>query len=432
MSSTSENVRNGHAPGELTTPSPRITKDVKNYRHIYAVHAEPKASCLSHESTAAPSFVGFRNLMVLILVVGNLRLVIENLRKYGVLICLKCHNYGSQDLILGTILFFLVPCHLFIAFSIEAIAASHAKDVQGRRKRDQDGKFRALSPASRPERDPRWKRIALAHGINATFCLSITSVTVYYFIHHPMIGTISQLHAIILGLKICSYAFTNRDLRHAYLHPEEKHDLPPSYISCPYPRNITLSNLCYFWWVPTLCYQPAYPRTTHIRWGFVVKRLAEVFILSIFIWFASAQYAAPLLKNSLDKIAQLDLLSILERLMKLSTISSIIWLAGFFAIFQSTLNALAEVTMFADREFYSDWWNSQSMASFWRLWNRPVYLFMRRHVHSPLVGRGWPTWASSLVVFTISAVLHEVLVGLPTHNIIGEQKFDCRISKKAC
>lgn len=165
------------------------------------------------------------------------------------------------------------------------------------------------------------------------------------------------MHAIIVWLKTASYAFTNRDLRHAYLHPVqgELDALPPIYQQRPYPTNITIDNLVYFWWAPTLVYQPVYPRNASIRWIFVFKRLGEVVCLSVFIWFASAQYATPVLRNSLDKIASLDYPSILERLLKLSTISLVIWLAGFFALFQSFLNALAEVTRFADRSFYDEW-----------------------------------------------------------------------------
>ena len=62
------------------------------------------------------------------------------------------------------------------------------------------------------------------------------------------------------------------------------------------------------------------------------------------------QYAAPLLYNSLSKISSMDMASIIERLMKLSTISLVVWLAGFFAAFQSALNALAEIMRFGDRE----------------------------------------------------------------------------------
>lgn len=37
------------------------------------------------------------------------------------------------------------------------------------------------------------------------------------------------------------------------------------------------------------------------------------------------------------------------------------------------------------------------------------------------MGRGWSYNFAAFVVFTISALLHELAVGIPTHNIIGEQ-----------
>jgi diacylglycerol O-acyltransferase-1 len=149
-------------------------------------------------------------------------------------------------------------------------------------------------------------------------------------------------------------------------------------------------------------------------------RALEVFGLAIAIWIASAQYAAPLLQNSLDKMASLDFVSIVERVMKLSTVSLFCWLCGFFALFQSSLNGLAEIMRFADREFYAEWWNVSSVREYWTSWNKPVTNFMRRHVYSPLVGRGMPPALAQIVVFFLSAVLHELLVGIPTHNILGE------------
>ncbi len=43
------------------------TSPKKKYRHVAALHSKTQPSCLSHESEAAPSFLGFRNLMVLVL-----------------------------------------------------------------------------------------------------------------------------------------------------------------------------------------------------------------------------------------------------------------------------------------------------------------------------------------------------------------------------
>lgn len=342
------------------------------------------------------------------------------------LICIRCHDYRRQDVILGGILYLLIPCHLFVAYIIELAAAQQAKGAVARsKKRDAEGVPDRGSAAELERRNFHavWRWIALAHGVNASLSLLVTTLTVYNVIHHPLIGTLCEVHAIIVWLKICSYAFTNRDLRHYLLSPESAGSLPQIYSTCPYPRNITISNLTYFWWAPTLVYQPVYPRTENIRWGFVLKRAGEVFGLTVFMWFASAQYAAPVLRNSLNKLVALDLISILERVMKLSTISVVVWLAGFFALFHSFLNALAEVMRFGDREFYTDWWNSPSVGVYWRSWNKPVYSFMRRHIYTPLIGRGYSPHTASVMVFVFSGILHELLVGIPTHNVIGKERW---------
>ncbi|KHN99671.1 diacylglycerol acyltransferase DGAT2 [Metarhizium album ARSEF 1941] len=403
-------LRNGNASPDLaeeecddaSTVDKTPAALVQKYRHVAAVHSKSRPSCLSHDSDAAPSFIGFRNLMVIVLGMPHRTRAV-----FYVLII--------PDRSLSGLLYFLIPCHLLVAYLIELAAARHARRPRKR-----------LEPASPgpSEQDKikfhsTWVLAAWAHGINMTLAFALTTFVVYYYIHHPLVGTLTEMHAVIVSLKTASYAFTNRDLRHAYMHPVRGELIPELYSKCPYPNNITFGNLVYFWWAPTLVYQPVYPRTDKIRWVFVFKRLGEVCCLSAFIWFASFQYAAPVLQNSLDKIASLDLLMILERLLKLSTISLVIWLAGFFALFQSFLNALAEVLRFADRSFYDDWWNSESLGAYWRTWNKPVYTYFKRHVYVPMIGRGWSPWTASCTVFFVSAVLHEVLVGVPTHNIIG-------------
>ena len=271
----------GHVPVQSRQPA------VPRYKHVNAVHYSVRTSCLAHESKASPSFVGFRNLMILVLVVMNLRLIVENFMKYGVLICIRCHNYQRQDVILAVSLYAMVPAHLYLAYAIELGAAQKAKAILAEaKKRDQSpAEIHAISLSFRNI----WRSIALAHGINATLALFITTVTVYFYMYHPLLGTISEVHAIIVWLKICSYAFTNRDLRSALLDPEAEASLPDLYSKCPYPNNITVGNLSYFWWAPTLVYQPVYPRTSNIRWTLIGKRLAECASLSIFIWLASAQ-----------------------------------------------------------------------------------------------------------------------------------------------
>jgi len=217
-------------------------------------------------------------------------------------------------------------------------------------------------------------------------------------------------------LKMASYALTNRDLRDMYL---EYIPTPEEYASVPYPENIGLWNLIYFWWAPTLIYQPVYPRTDTFRWGFFVKRCGEAMGILFALWFIIAQYATPILNNSISAIDEFNVGKIIERVLELSTVSPVAWLAGFFCLFHSTLNALAEVMHFADRKFYDDWWNCGSMRAYWRLWNVPVHSYFKRHIYIPLKRRGWSSWNASMVVFILSAVIHEILLGVPTHALLG-------------
>ncbi|KAL0637107.1 hypothetical protein Q9L58_003930 [Maublancomyces gigas] len=395
------------AKDDATTDESELKRSVDQYKHIFAIHSQPRTSTLSHDSVDSPSFIGFRNLMVLVLIVGNLRLVIENYMKYGVLVHLSGSEFRRDDLKMFFLLYALIPTHLFVGFLIELVASIHARGAKAKNQKAdiKDPKLRVA-----------WRIIAFAHVVNATLSLGVANWVVYYKIHHPLIGTFCEFHAVIVWLKQLSYALTNRDLRDAFLASAPT---PPLYASAPYPTNITLSNLSYFWWAPTLVYQPVYPRSPSFRWSFFLKRVGEVIALSITIWFLSAQYAVPVLQNSVTAMGKMDVVVVLERLMKLSTISLVIWLAGFFALFQSGLNALAECLKFGDREFYTDWWNSGSVGTYWKTWNKPVNHFMRRHLYAPLQGRGWSSQSASIVVFTFSAILHELLVGVPTHNIIG-------------
>lgn len=60
----------------------------QKYRHVIAIHSKSRPSALSRDATETPSFLGFRNLMVIVLIVGNVRLMIENIQ--------KVHSFHSQ------------------------------------------------------------------------------------------------------------------------------------------------------------------------------------------------------------------------------------------------------------------------------------------------------------------------------------------------
>ncbi|TGZ67998.1 hypothetical protein CRM22_004487 [Opisthorchis felineus] len=201
----------------------------------------------------------------------------------------------------------------------------------------------------------------------------------------------------------------------------ERHSLAPfpecievafsGYIT--YPNNITLSNLYYFIFAPTLCYELNFPRTLTIRKAFLLKRLFELLFLTQLIFCLAQQWMLPTLRNSVAPISQSDFSQIVERCLKLAIPNHLIWLVFFYASFHSLFNAVGELMRFGDRFFYSDWWNAETVPAFWSKWNIPVHRFARRHIYLPLLGFGLTRPQAGIVVFFISAVLHEFLISIP-------------------
>lgn len=62
-------------------------------------------------------------------------------------------------------------------------------------------------------------------------------------------------------------------------------------------------------------------------------------------------------------------MGMLERLAKLSIPNVGAWILMFYANFHCWLNFIAELTCFADRVFYKEWWNSLYIDEYWRNWN---------------------------------------------------------------
>ncbi|KAL2221437.1 MBOAT, membrane-bound O-acyltransferase family-domain-containing protein [Thermoascus aurantiacus ATCC 26904] len=87
------------------------------------------------------------------------------------------------------------------------------------------------------------------------------------------------------------------------------------------------------------------------------------------------------------------------------------YLLSFYVIWECVLNALAEITRFADRGFYGEWWNSVSWDQFARDWNRPVHNFLLRHVyHSSISAFNLSRSSATFVTFLLSACVHELIM----------------------
>uniref|UniRef100_A0ABI7VTL6 O-acyltransferase n=1 Tax=Felis catus TaxID=9685 RepID=A0ABI7VTL6_FELCA len=182
-----------------------------------------------------------------------------------------------------------------------------------------------------------------------------------------------------------------------------------------YPDNLTYRDLYYFLFAPTLCYELNFPRSPRIRKRFLLRRLLEMLFLTQLQVGLIQQWMVPTIQNSMKPFKDMDYSRIVERLLKLAVPNHLIWLIFFYWFFHSCMNAVAELMQFGDREFYRDWWNSESVTYFWQNWNIPVHKWCLRHFYKPMLRRGSSKWVARMGVFFASAFFHEYLVSIPLH-----------------
>lgn len=352
--------------------------------HSAPVHTKIESSPFSKDSTNQ-NFRGFLHLVILLFFVNMMRLVVENFRKYGWLLSLPGKGILLTDWISCLCIVSLLFFNITMSFLFE-------------------------SRLTRTKVGLEIKRLRICIVLNIASLLIIPSWIAWNFMQEPLLSSVALSLALILSMKLISYHVVNAELCERW----KRHDGKDPYPDCHYPSNISLRNIYYFWLAPTLSYQPSYPKIAKFRTKFFIKRLLELAGSLGMIHFIIEQYALPTMKNSLKPLNEGDFWGLFERVLKLSISSLLIWLLGFYALFHSFLNIIAEVIGFGDRMFYQAWWNASSIDEYWRLWNAPVHLWLKRHVYMPLKSKGYSNSTAQFIIFLISAVAHEVLVAIPT------------------
>ena len=186
-----------------------------------------------------------------------------------------------------------------------------------------------------------------------------------------------------------------------------------------YPENLTLWNYIDYLLVPSLVYDIVYPRTERIRWHFVIEKtlatLGTFFLMTMVV----EHYILPVIPQNLgrmtaqEKFAELPWL-LLDMVFPFLTM----YLLTFYMIFECVCQWFAEMTRFADRNFYNDWWNSLTWDDFARDWNVPVHRFLLRHVyHSSMSVFNVRKQNATLITFFLSALVHEMVMACMTKKI---------------
>lgn len=182
-----------------------------------------------------------------------------------------------------------------------------------------------------------------------------------------------------------------------------------------FPNNISFRSYFMFTLFPTLVYQFEYPRTNTIRWWYVLEKLCAIFGI-IFLMIMNAQlFVYPACESAMHMAQQTwpDMKTSTKAwfylLAELIPGMTVEYMLTFYLIWDAILNCVAELTRFADRYFYGDWWNCVIWSEFARIWNVPVHKFLLRHVyHSSMNHWKISTIQATMITFFLSALLHEM------------------------
>jgi sterol O-acyltransferase len=175
----------------------------------------------------------------------------------------------------------------------------------------------------------------------------------------------------------------------------------------------SFGQFAYFLFAPTLVYRDEYPRTKQIRWKFVAKNFLEVVAIIFIYSLISERIMYPVYNQFGSKFYNIEMKELLASVFNCMLPGLLCFLCGFYCILHSWQNAFAEMLRFADRKFYSDWWNSSNFSVYYRTWNIIVhdwlYLYVYKDLYENFTRRN--VVISQLLVFSLSAIVHEYILG---------------------
>uniref|UniRef100_A0AAY4D8Z8 O-acyltransferase n=1 Tax=Denticeps clupeoides TaxID=299321 RepID=A0AAY4D8Z8_9TELE len=363
--------------------------------------ADERLSCHSLQESLLSSASGYSNYRgilnwcVVMLVLSNARLFLENLIKYGILV----DPIQVISLFLKDPYSWPAPC-LVIASNAFIMAALYTE--------------RRLSVGTISEATGTF-----LYFINLSVILCFPAATVLTVTSMTSVGGVFALGVYtIVFLKLYSYMDVNRwcrEIRKAKARTLSRPSVSrangaAAHALVTYPGNLTHRDMYYFMFAPTLCYELNFPRSSRIRKRFLLRRLFEMVSLTSDFHF---RWMVPTIQNSMKPFQDMDFSRMVERLLKLAVPNHFIWLVFFYWFFHSSMNFVAELMQFGDREFYRDWWNSETVTYFWANWNIPVHKWCLRHFYKPMLQRGVNKWVAQTAVFLVSAFFHEYLVSIP-------------------
>jgi hypothetical protein len=370
---------------------PSTTRASVDQRSMMISMNRPSILSTEYTDTHPVSYKGFINLALTMLVVSHLRLIVENAKKYGLLVNTFANlvefvtdpsSFPSLQL--------ASSFHLWIiaAYLIERLLASmtgkrliqfrkqNEKLLKSLKRKSSSASSTSSTSTSSSSSETAERRdnilklwsqdisriqyvSLVSHTVLIVSLLAIPIKVIFTVSIHPVSSIVNCALQTILFMKLVSYAAVNAGLRNVAIVSQSKKNLNR------YPQNISLQNLYYFICAPTLVYEENFVRSKEIRYSFLAKRILEFILFTIVMVVVVEQYIVPLVKNSMRPLKENDFVGVFERLLKLTIPNIVVWVLMFYTFFHSFLNIVAEILRYGDRLFYLEWWNSTTMSYFW-------------------------------------------------------------------
>jgi len=93
-----------------------------------------------------------------------------------------------------------------------------------------------------------------------------------------------------------------------------------------------------------------------------------------------------------------------------------------FIVFDCICNIFAEITAFADRKFYDDFWNSCTVDEFFKKCNILIPAFLQKYVYLELLKTGVNQTISKYITLLFASLMIEMLmlflIGVPRFYIV--------------
>uniref|UniRef100_A0A0N5AZ98 O-acyltransferase n=1 Tax=Syphacia muris TaxID=451379 RepID=A0A0N5AZ98_9BILA len=174
-----------------------------------------------------------------------------------------------------------------------------------------------------------------------------------------------------------------------------------------------ITRFFYFFFCPTFIYRDEYPRSKHR----CMRRVYKCFGQAVLMIYFTNLVCTQIIQSSFVPInyGKITFGEIIVCIFPAIIPAMLCLMLLFYGLLHCWLNAFAELLRFGDREFYLDWWNSKSMAEYYRKWNLVVHEWLYAYIYRDialLIGSKNDTKLSQMMVFFLSSAFHEYWFGV--------------------